>query len=200
MSKPESTLIQLVRLWLTMDDRKRVNLAMLLAAVAGGWAIYTKPDVFGPWIQNLFSLADFQTWVIFCLGGLLLYNLSQNHRRREDQLERELAQLRKRHSEELLSLEQRIEKMEQQMVAQQANHDRVVSAIARQRDKCNREASHHRSAIAQLVVAAAQGGQGERAQQIIDTMDANLKSEGLRSLIQPQGQHGRRSTDEPITD
>lgn len=177
---------RVMRWFASLDQPTQGNIRLTAIMVAVGVAIYTKPDVFGPWFKAVMELADIKTWAVVCMGIFTVFNMAASGRAKERRLEKCIA-----------DLERHVALLEARMDTMQVEHRATVKAVARQRDRCHLEASHYRSTISLLSVEAAAAGAGDKAVEIVRDLDARLTRDGLRSLNSGPIRGGDRADDEP---
>lgn len=177
---------RVMRWFASLDQPTQGNIRLTAIMAAVGVAIYTKPDVFGPWFKAVMELADIKTWGVICMGIFTVFNMAASGRAKERRLEKCIA-----------DLELHVAHLEARMDMMQVEHRATVKAVARQRDRCQLEASHYRSTISLLSVEAAAAGAAERALEIVRDLDARLTRDGLRGVNSGPAPGGDRAGDGP---
>lgn len=178
--------IQIGKWFVDLEDRKATNLKWTLVAAGVGWAIYDKPEAFGPWLQKLLDMADLQTWALICMGLFTAFNLAAHVKR----VEREFTW-------RLEEKDVQIQELRDLIAAMKIDHAEMIGEVSAQRDRCNREAAHYRTAITMLVLLAQKPDAGDDAKVVLDNLDRALQEEGLRGFHRAAKPGGNRDTDPP---
>lgn len=174
--------------FVSLEDRKRTNLTLTFLGAFIAWAIYNKPEVFGPWIAHLFALADLQTWLMIIGGVVLVYNTVSLQSERMSERFKSLEVRLEERDREIEALTSRMTKME-------IDHAAEVAMLIQQRDRVNTEAGVYRSTIIKLYGLASVGGKAEEANDLVSNLEKTLENAKLRSLSSAPQPGGRRADD-----